>query len=115
MRSPVLECGTGGTTILCDMQEIETYSLEQDKEWAADVLRFIRDVGVIDAPLKDYGGYYWYDVQVDLPMHFGIWTAASTVSVSPNKRRISAVGVHCNRCWKTDCGPQSCHLCFPET
>jgi hypothetical protein len=72
MAGPVLECGTGGTTLLCDVRGMETYSLEQDKEWAADTLAFIKHAKVIDAPLKDYGGYYWYDVREDLPKHFGL-------------------------------------------
>jgi hypothetical protein len=54
------------------------WSLEQDEHWA----RFVRErleanaidnVRIIHAPLKDYGGFVWYDLQaVELPSSFGL-------------------------------------------
>jgi hypothetical protein len=29
-------------------------------------------VEIIDAPLRNFGKYYWYDVRVKLPMHFAL-------------------------------------------
>jgi hypothetical protein len=72
---PVLECGTGGTTLLENLAGIrrgfKTYCLEQDPEWARPIREWqLESVEIDDAPLKDYGGYYWYDAPTWLPEHF---------------------------------------------
>jgi hypothetical protein len=76
---PVLECGTGGTTLLANVMGqrngFDTYCLEQNPEWARPVNRSLRHtstVRVLDAPLRDFGGYHWYDAQEVLPMHFAL-------------------------------------------
>jgi len=76
---PVLECGTGGTTLLADVMGqrngFKTYCLEQNPEWARPVNRSLTrssTVRVIDAPLRDFGEYHWYDAQEALPMHFAL-------------------------------------------
>lgn len=78
----VLECGSGLTTLAAALaaegRDITIWSLEQDPEWAEIVGRRlrahdIRNVILRHAPLKDYGGYVWYDVsRIDLPNHFAL-------------------------------------------
>lgn len=71
---PVLECGSGLTTILLGLlirnREIELWSLEDDPEWCERVrsvvnLHGIDNVRVCLAPLHDYGEYTWYSPPVD--------------------------------------------------
>ncbi|MBS0366453.1 MAG: glycosyltransferase family 2 protein [Proteobacteria bacterium] len=78
---PVLECGTGMTTLLCASvganAGFHTYSLEQDAKWSRSMRRSLQRTQttaatVIDAPLKDFGGWYWYDAPESLPMHFSV-------------------------------------------
>jgi hypothetical protein len=74
---PVLECGTGGTTLLANVMGLrngfKTYCLEQDASWASEVARWgLRSVRVLDAPLKNHGSYRWYEVQEALPKHFSL-------------------------------------------
>ena len=76
---PVLECGTGGTTLLANVMGqrngFRTYSLEQDPGWAKPAKRALKRseaVTVLDTPLRDFGAYQWYDVRVHLPQHFSL-------------------------------------------
>jgi hypothetical protein len=76
---PVLECGTGGTTLLASVMGqrngFKTYCLEQNPDWAAPVNRYVRrssTVQVLNAPLKTFGEYFWYDAPTDLPNHFAL-------------------------------------------
>ena len=74
---PVLECGTGGTTLLENLAGLrkgfKTFCLEQDRSWAQDVIDSgPQAVKVVIAPLKDFGGYHWYDVPDTVPMHFAL-------------------------------------------
>lgn len=76
-RGPVLECGTGITTLieneLGNRHGFKTYALEQDREWGMKVTEWKLDAArVIDAPLKSYGTWMWYDVGADLPSHFAL-------------------------------------------
>jgi hypothetical protein len=78
-EGPVLECGTGGTTLLANEIGIQrgfrTYCLEQDPDWAAPVhsaLRGSSAVSVIHAPLRAFRNYHWYDAPVTLPGHFAL-------------------------------------------
>lgn len=76
----VLECGSGLTTLAAALvgegHDLTIWSLEQDPEWVDFVSQRlrrynIRNVKLINAPLRDYGGYVWYDIDnVDLPNHF---------------------------------------------
>jgi hypothetical protein len=80
-REPVLECGTGASTliegVLAEKYGFDVYCLEQDREWAAVVRRQLiandlRRVTVIDAPLVRSGDYVWHDVTAgSLPKKFG--------------------------------------------
>lgn len=78
---PVLECGTGLTTILAgvlaERSGVIVHSLEQDSAWAEVVERAltkyrIRQVLVTYAPLRQYDGFVWYDriAMLDFPKWF---------------------------------------------
>ena len=79
---PVLECGSGATTILlgvlCAKREIEVWSLEHSPEWRARIVEFlersgISGSGVCSAPLVEYGEFDWYDPPLaKLPKNFAL-------------------------------------------
>ena len=67
---PILECGSGLTTILLGLlagrRGIETWSLEHDPRWhrrvaGAIAKHHVPKVNVCLAPLRDYDGFNWYD------------------------------------------------------
>jgi hypothetical protein len=72
-QGPVLECGSGLTTlimgIIADDRGIEVFSLEHHTSWAkyvkAQLENFkINNAKVIQSSLKDYGQFYWYNIEV---------------------------------------------------
>ena len=76
-EGPILECGSGLTTlVLADIARstgAAFWSLEEDARWARRVraaLRLLRLSGrVFTRPLRDYGGFDWYDVgALELPI-----------------------------------------------
>jgi hypothetical protein len=77
---PVLECGSGLTTLVAalagEKRDVTVWSLEQDEGFADLVSRRLRrnkinNVHIRYAPLKDYGEFVWYDLTgIDLPDHF---------------------------------------------
>ncbi len=76
---PVLECGTGGTTLLSNAMGLRnnfrTYCLEQNPDWTVGTRRMLpknSNVVILDTPLKHFGNYCWYDVKQILPMHFSL-------------------------------------------
>jgi hypothetical protein len=79
---PVLECGSGATTILlgvlCAKREIEVWSLEHSPEWRARIVELlersgISGSGVCSAPLVEYGEFDWYDPPLaKLPKRFAL-------------------------------------------
>lgn len=78
--APVLECGSGLTTLVAGLvgekRNVTVLSLEQDREWADFVTRRLRKNGIhnvelLYTPLREYGGFVWYDVEsVALPEYF---------------------------------------------
>ena len=69
-EGPVLECGSGVTTILmgilCGKRNIAVWSLEHYDEWRQRVSGVLSDndiagVHVCAAPLIEYGEFVWYD------------------------------------------------------
>lgn len=75
-NGPILECGSGLTTLLLGDVARSTgspvWTLEEDPRWARRVrasLRLLRLPGrVVTAPLRDYGDFDWYDVDaLELP------------------------------------------------
>jgi hypothetical protein len=69
-RGPILECGSGLTTVLlgllCAPRKVEIWTLENSPDWRkrlTDVLRTngISGVQLCSAPLVEYGECVWYD------------------------------------------------------
>ena len=68
-RGPILECGSGLSTIMIGViaqrRGIAHWALEHDPEWAARVSRILRRCGsssrLHTAPLRDHGDFCWYD------------------------------------------------------
>lgn len=78
-RGPVLECGSGLSTLLlgvaAERRGYDVYSLEHDGSWHARVMaavdRFqLHRVKVICAPLVMHSGYAWYDAPGNFPSEF---------------------------------------------
>ena len=77
---PVLECGSGLTTIMLGLlagrRGIQTWSLEHFAEWQARVTsvldRFeIPSVHICSVPLRSYGEFAWYDPPLaEMPKEF---------------------------------------------
>jgi hypothetical protein len=68
---PVLECGSGLSTIVMGVAArhtgVEIWSLEHLAEWADRVRavldrRGVRNAHLVTAPLRNFGGFEWYDV-----------------------------------------------------
>ena len=69
-KGPVLECGSGVTTILmgilCGKRNIDVWSLEHFDDWRKRVSGVLAENGiarahVCSAPLVEYGEFVWYD------------------------------------------------------
>ena len=68
---PTLECGSGLSTlvvgVIAKQRGRRHWALEHSPEWAMRVQRFLKKLALDSAvvlsvkPLKDYGGYVWYD------------------------------------------------------
>jgi predicted O-methyltransferase YrrM len=79
-QGPILECGSGLSTILigsvAEYTGQRVWSLEHSSEWAARtraaLARYgIRSVTLAETPLRPYDGYSWYDVSAcRLPPRF---------------------------------------------
>jgi hypothetical protein len=74
-NGPILECGSGLTSIMLGMlagrRGVETWSLEHFAEWQARVTgvleRFaIPNVHICAAPLRSFGEFDWYDAPLAL-------------------------------------------------
>jgi predicted O-methyltransferase YrrM len=81
-RGPILECGSGLSTILLGVvakrQCQSHWALEHTSEWAAKVQRYLNrykldSVVLCAKPLKDYGDFCWYDVPLEsMPDSFSL-------------------------------------------
>jgi hypothetical protein len=79
---PILECGTGLTTIILGLlagrRGVEVWSLENSEEWhhrIGGTLKHhgIKDVRISLAPLRDYQGFCWYDPPLlEMPNQFSL-------------------------------------------
>ena len=77
---PILECGSGLTTILLGLlagrRGVKTYSLEHGLEWRTRINKTLDrfklpNVQVHWAPLREYDGFDWYDPPLaQLPKEF---------------------------------------------
>ncbi|ESS73101.1 hypothetical protein MGMO_36c00100 [Methyloglobulus morosus KoM1] len=67
---PILECGSGLTTLLLGIvaksRGNSHWVLEHKPQWAKKVQKYLDryelDTEICTMPLKDYGEFYWYDV-----------------------------------------------------
>ena len=79
---PILECGSGITTLLLGLfaaaRGVPVWSLEHDPEWygrtAAMITRYqIENIHLLLSPLRSYGDFSWYDPPLNrMPKHFGM-------------------------------------------
>jgi hypothetical protein len=78
-RGPVLECGSGLTTLvlaaLAGRRGVPVLSLEHLEEWRRSVAAALAALNapasrVLAAPLRDYGAFAWYAVPPELPRDF---------------------------------------------
>jgi hypothetical protein len=92
---PVLECGTGVTTLILGLlagrRGVEVCALEHDKEWynvTANALRRhrIRGVQLYLAPLHDYGGFTWYSSPDGIPPFFSFIVCDGPPELTPGGR-----------------------------
>jgi hypothetical protein len=81
-RQPILECGSGLTTLvlgaLAQKAGTSLWAIEHLPDWAMRVRSQLQDCGiraakVVLAPLRDYGSFDWYDLgDAELPAQFGL-------------------------------------------
>lgn len=81
-RGPVLECGTGLTTVLLGVlagrRWVDVWSLEHDQAWHDRVARVLQHhhipgVHLCLAPLKSYGAFNWYTLPfAAMPARFSL-------------------------------------------
>jgi hypothetical protein len=81
-KGPILECGSGLSTLLVGAvakeRGLEHWALEHSPEWAARVRRYLDryrmdSVRLCTAPLKHYGEFDWYDAPLEsLPASLGL-------------------------------------------
>lgn len=79
---PILECGSGATTILlgilCERRKIDVWSLEHLADWQERVTNVlarngISGVHVCSSPLIEYGDFVWYDPPLaQMPKEFSL-------------------------------------------
>lgn len=79
---PILECGTGLTTIILGLlagrRGVEVWSLENSEEWHHRISSTldhhgIKNVRISLAPLRDYEGFCWYDPPLlEMPKEFSL-------------------------------------------
>jgi hypothetical protein len=81
-RGPILECGSGVTTVLlgllCAARKVEVWTLEHSPEWQQrldEVLKknHISGVNLCSAPLTEYGDFVWYNCPLSqMPPEFSL-------------------------------------------
>jgi predicted O-methyltransferase YrrM len=79
---PILECGTGMTTIILGLlagrRGVEIWSLENSSAWHHKISGTLEHYGIKDvrislAPLRDYERFSWYDLALlELPKEFSL-------------------------------------------
>ncbi|HEY6045542.1 MAG TPA: hypothetical protein VIU65_03005 [Pyrinomonadaceae bacterium] len=93
---PILECGSGLTTLLLGLiagrRGIETWSLEHISEWRTRVAGLIERFEIPNsrlclAPLKDYGEFTWYDAPLgEMPQNFALVICDGPPGATPGGR-----------------------------
>jgi hypothetical protein len=79
---PVLDCGSGLTTVICaalaERHGATVWSLEQDRDWYEYMRRVIEalhldNVRLWHTPLRTFGDFVWFDLgTIALPPHFSV-------------------------------------------
>ena len=93
---PVLECGTGATTILLGLlagrRGVEIWSLENSPEWISRIRKAlsrsrIPGIRLCYAPLRDYGGFEWYNAPMGhMPTDFRLVVCDGPPGSTPGGR-----------------------------
>lgn len=81
-KGPILECGSGLTTVvigaLAKSRGLQHWAMENSPEWADKLRRTLRacrldNVRICAEPLKDYGDFDWYDPPLaEMPRDFAM-------------------------------------------
>ena len=75
-RGPILECGSGLTTILLSTfaakRGVDVWSIEHLPQWLAAVSPYVEGVNLRLCPLRHYGDVQWYTLPNDLPRGFSL-------------------------------------------
>jgi len=81
-QGPILECGSGATTLLLGIlsarRKIEVWSLEHSPEWQERLTKELKRNGisgvhVCASPLVEYGEFDWYSPPMSqMPRHFSL-------------------------------------------
>jgi predicted O-methyltransferase YrrM len=95
-RGPVLECGSGLTTLIAGAlgrtRGVRVYAIESDAAWHWRVAEVVRrhgldNVVLAHAPLTDFGGYTWYGVDpAALPDDIGLVVCDGPPGATPGGR-----------------------------
>jgi len=93
---PILECGSGLTTLLLGLlagrRGIETWTLEHLPEWhsllaSAIARHHVPNVHLLLTPLRSFGGFTWYDPPLpSLPRRFSLVVCDGPPSDTPGGR-----------------------------
>ena len=93
---PILECGSGLSTMLVGVeaqrQALSHYALENHPGWVRRMRRELTAAGitsvvVCETPLRNYGNYTWYDVsQTNLPTDFAMAICDGPPGDNPESR-----------------------------
>jgi len=95
-EGPILECGSGLSTVLLGLVAARTgtkvYSLEHNAAWAERARRVLRAYGIASVEmlvndLRSYGAYSWYDPPLDLlPSNFSLVVCDGPPGSTPGGR-----------------------------
>ena len=93
---PMLECGSGLTTLLAGAlghaRGLRVWSLEHDADWCERVRAVARrhgldNVTICYAPLQEFDGFAWYDVSTHpIPPQFGLVVCDGPPDATPGGR-----------------------------
>jgi hypothetical protein len=89
---PILECGSGLTTVLLALtaQPHQVWSLEHEAEWQHYVQRRLRFAGtganVLLTPLASFGQFQWYRIPAAMPKEFRLVICDGPQGTTPGGR-----------------------------
>lgn len=99
---PILECGSGLTTILLGIVAKSTHntviSLEHEPEWAKRVQAYVakycsESVKLIVSPIRSFGDFDWYDFPDSLPSPSLVICDGPPASTKGGRSGLVAIGV----------------------